>query len=105
MSDDPGGSGDESFAQRLASARTRRGLDAPAGAPPSDKGGGNSAMGVGLRMGAELVSALAVGLVIGWALDYWLHTRPIFLAIFVLLGGVAGTLNVFRTVGRAPGRN
>jgi ATP synthase protein I len=33
---------------------------------------------------------------IGWALDRWLGTRPILLAVFVLLGGAAGILNVWR---------
>ncbi len=44
----------------------------------------------------ELVSALAIGVGIGWLLDRWLGTRPIFLGIFVLLGGAAGVLNVWR---------
>jgi ATP synthase protein I len=46
----------------------------------------------------ELVSALAVAVAIGWGLDRWLHTMPLFLVIFVLLGGAAGVLNVWRGV-------
>ena len=53
-------------------------------------------MGLGLRVGTELVCAVAVGLGIGLALDHWLGTRPIFLALFVLAGGAAGVLNVWR---------
>ncbi len=53
-------------------------------------------MGTGLRAGIELVSALAVAVAIGWGLDRWLHTMPLFLIVFVLLGGVAGILNVWR---------
>jgi ATP synthase protein I len=49
-----------------------------------------------LRVGVEMVSALVVSVGIGYVLDRWLGTRPIFLAIFVLLGGVAGILNVWR---------
>jgi ATP synthase protein I len=56
-------------------------------------------MGVGLRVGVELVSALAVAVAIGWALDRWLHTRPVMLALFVLLGGAAGIANVWRLMG------
>jgi ATP synthase protein I len=86
-----------SFDDRLRAARSRQGLD---GSPPnqgrsSDPFGG-SPWGIGLRVGVELVSALAIGVGIGWLLDRWLGTRPIFLGIFVLLGGAAGVLNVWR---------
>ena len=56
-------------------------------------------MGVGLRVGIELVSALVVAVGIGWLLDRWLHTTPLFIAAFVLLGGAAGVLNVWRMMG------
>jgi len=39
-----------------------------------------------------------VAVAIGWGLDHWLHTMPAFLCIFVLLGGAAGVLNVWRVV-------
>jgi ATP synthase protein I len=84
---------DGSFEQRLASARSRQGLD------PTDQAASstaNSAWGVGARVGVELVAALAVGVAIGWGLDRWLHTLPLFLVIFVLLGGAAGIMNVWR---------
>jgi ATP synthase protein I len=54
-------------------------------------------MGIALRVGVEMVSALLVAVAIGWGLDRWLGTRPILLAVFVLLGGAAGVLNVWRT--------
>lgn len=55
-----------------------------------------SALGLALRVGVELVSALAVGLAIGWLLDAWLGTRPWLMLVFILLGGAAGILNVYR---------
>ena len=55
-----------------------------------------SALGLALRVSVELVSALAVGLVIGWLLDQWLDTRPWIMLVFLLLGGSAGILNVYR---------
>jgi ATP synthase protein I len=58
--------------------------------------GGMSPMGVGLRVGIELVSALVVAVAIGYGLDYLFGTRPILMAVFVLLGGAAGVLNVWR---------
>jgi len=92
--------GRSSFEDRLQAARRRQGLDAR---PPEQPGGPDSrspsALGIGLRVGAELVSALAVAVAIGWWLDKWLHTSPVLLALFVLLGGAAGMLNVWRLMG------
>lgn len=39
---------------------------------------------------------MAVGLGIGWLLDVWLDTRPWMMIIFIVLGGAAGVLNVYR---------
>jgi ATP synthase protein I len=61
--------------------------------------GGSSpqtAYGFAFRIGVELVVALAVGGGIGWLLDHWLGTMPLFLLVFFVLGAVAGLLNVFR---------
>jgi len=98
-----GEDGGGSFEDRLQAARRRQGLDIR----PSESSGGQdgrslSALGIGMRVGVELVSALAVAVAIGWWLDKWLHTSPVLLALFVLLGGAAGVLNVWRLMG--PGR-
>jgi len=65
------------------------------GGLPRDRPPAN-ALGLALRVGVELVSALAVGLAIGWLLDAWLETRPWLMLAFILLGGAAGILNVYR---------
>lgn len=75
-------------AEEAAAESGRRG-------PSRDKPPG-SALGLALRVGVELVSALAVGLAIGWLLDAWLGTRPWLMLVFILLGGAAGILNVYR---------
>lgn len=93
MSNSEQGPGQTSFEARLKAARSRQGLDAP---PPTKVASGTSDLGAGLRVGVELVSALVVAVAIGWGLDHWLHTLPLFLIIFVLLGGVAGVMNVWR---------
>ncbi len=49
-----------------------------------------------MRLGAELVSALAIGVGIGLLLDYWLGTKPWFMLLFFMLGSVAGFMNVYR---------
>ncbi len=103
MSDDKG-SRPTSFEDRLDQARRRQGLDASNSDPAqAGKGAaGGNAMAVGLRVGVELVSALVVAVAIGWWLDRTFHTLPVFLIVFVLLGGAAGIANVWRLLG--PGR-
>lgn len=87
------GSGDPgSLDQRLREARRRQGLDKPAGTESVPA----TAWGFGLRAGVELVSALVVAVAIGFFLDRWLGTSPWLLILFVLLGGVAGVLNIYR---------
>ncbi len=90
MSEDKGGS----FEERLRAARTKQSLDGPVA--PADTAGTASPMGLGVRVGVELVSALAVAAAIGWGLDRWLGTKPWLLGLFVLLGGAAGVANVWR---------
>lgn len=92
-------SGDPTFEERLRAARARQGLDQPAPEPGSrSEGSGATALGIGLRVGVELVSALAVAVAIGLALDRWLHVSPLFLIVFLFLGGAAGVLNVWRVM-------
>lgn len=57
-----------------------------------------SGLGFGLKVGVELVAALAVGVGIGLLLDRWLDTAPLLLVVFFFLGSAAGFLNVYRTV-------
>lgn len=89
---DPSG---ESFNRRLEAARERIEPRKPA---ERETGGTLSDLGLVVRSGTELVSALVVGVAMGWGLDHWLHTKPWFLIVFSLLGGVAGVLNVWRLV-------
>ena len=81
---------DDDFERRLKAARDR--------GTPVDRSTrlGPSAWGIGARVGVELLSALVVGLGIGWALDRWLHTTPLFLVVGVFLGGAGGIANVWR---------
>ncbi|GHE03393.1 ATP synthase protein I [Allgaiera indica] len=49
------------------------------------------------RMVTELVAGLGIGFVIGYALDAWLGTKPLFLVVFILLGFAAGVNVMLRT--------
>lgn len=55
-----------------------------------------SVLSLAFRIGVEMVSALVIGVGIGLLLDWWLGTRPWFLLVFLVLGGAAGVLNVYR---------
>jgi len=90
------GEQDRRFDDRLSAAEDRLKRPAPQTSEAETMG---SALGVGLRVGIELVAALAVAVGIGWLLDHWLHTTPVFIGVFVLLGGAAGVMNVYRVMG------
>jgi len=61
-------------------------------------------LGFAMRIGVEIVSALIVGVAIGYFLDQWLGTKPWFLLLFFVLGAAAGFMNVFRVVGGLGGQ-
>ena len=58
-----------------------------------------SAMAVGLRLSSELVAGVLAGAALGWGFDRLLSTSPWGLIVFLLLGFVAGVMNVMRTAG------
>lgn len=62
---------------------------------PSQKGSMSGA-GAALRVATDLVAALAVGGFIGYWLDEWLGTRPLFMIILFFIGFAAGFLNIYR---------
>ena len=68
----------------------------PKPAPKTGASAAGSAMSLGLRAGSEFVSAVIVGLGLGWVLDRALGTNPAFLIVFFLIGVAAGIWNVIR---------
>ncbi len=104
MSSDPRDPDDEPAALRARLDRLKGDLKSrPAPTPaPEQKherkpDAAGSAMSLGLRAGSEFVSAVIIGLGIGWVLDRALHTNPAFLIVFFLIGVAAGIWNVIRT--------
>jgi ATP synthase protein I len=61
--------------------------------------GNASGMAIGFRLSSELVAGVVVGAVIGWTFDRLLSTKPWGLIVFLLLGFVAGVVNVMRAAG------
>jgi len=58
-------------------------------------------MGIASRFATELGAALLVGGAFGWGLDwlfvhFGIHTRPLFIVVFFMLGAAAGIRNVMR---------
>ena len=54
-------------------------------------------LGFAFRLATELVAGFVVGGLIGWLLDRWFGTLPLFLLVFFGLGAAAGITNVVRT--------
>lgn len=87
----------DQLGERLRVAREHQGAHRPTGGDSDSSQANMSGLGWAFRIGVEMVSALAVGVGIGLALDWWLGTGPWFLVVFFLLGAGAAILNVFRT--------
>lgn len=57
----------------------------------------------GWRMVIELVSGLGIGFVIGYGIDYFAGTLPLFLVVFTLAGFAAGVKTMLRTAKEIQG--
>ena len=86
---------DENFKTRLKIAKDK--LERNKAKKTDDK---QSNFGQAFKMSTELVSAVAVGTIIGFILDSWFDTKPWLIIIFFFLGAVAGMLNVIRSAKR-----
>ncbi|MSP50786.1 MAG: AtpZ/AtpI family protein [Alphaproteobacteria bacterium] len=58
--------------------------------------GAHVAAGLGWRLALELAAGMAVGGLIGWFLDRWLGTVPLFTIVFVFVGVASGVRNALR---------
>jgi len=59
-----------------------------------------ASLGKALKISTELVAAVVVGSTLGYILDNWFDTKPLFTICFFLIGVVAGILNVFKSAKR-----
>jgi ATP synthase protein I len=57
-------------------------------------------LGGAFKLGTELVSAVAVGTIIGFILDSWFDTKPWLMIIFFFFGAAAGIMNVIKAANR-----
>ena len=86
--------------QRLSVIRDGRKVGADQSGSEQDNAQAKaSAMAVGLRLSSELVAGVLAGAALGWGFDRLLSTSPWGLIVFLLLGFIAGVMNVMRTAG------
>lgn len=57
----------------------------------------SSSIGAAFKLSTELVSAVAVGAIIGFILDKTFGTKPWLIIIFFFVGVVAGIVNVIKS--------
>lgn len=93
---------------RLSGALKEQNLEArerKAGAANTDFSGAETgrALSLGIRVLSEFVAGVVVGFLIGWQLDAWFSTTPLFLILFLGLGTAAGFYNVYRIAARPTG--
>ena len=61
------------------------------------KNGNSSSIGAAFKLSTELVSAVAVGTIIGFILDKTFGTKPWLIIIFFFIGVIAGIINVIKS--------
>ena len=89
--------------QRLGEGLAREGAKAPADDAGVDRATTASGYARGFRLSSELVGGVLVGAGLGWLIDRLLGISPWGFIVFLLLGFVAGVLNVMRSAGVVPG--
>ncbi len=62
-----------------------------------DKKHNSSSIGTAFKLSTELVSAVAVGTIIGFILDKTFGTKPWLILIFFFVGVIAGITNVIKS--------
>lgn len=87
---------------RLDQKRTSASAESDQGTQSADD---RSGMARGLRLSTELVAGVVVGGAIGWGIDRVLGISPWGFIVFLLLGFVAGILNVVRSAGMVAERD
>ncbi len=85
----------EELSQQIKEARAKQDQNLELKPPKIGEQKGE-ATGKALRAASDLVAALLVGGFLGYWVDKWLHTLPLFLIIFFFLGFGAGFLNIYR---------
>lgn len=57
----------------------------------------NQAMSNAYGYATELLAGFIIGAIMGWSLDKWLDTKPLFMIMFIFIGAGAGIFNVIKS--------
>ena len=87
----------DDFDARIKKLRAGARLDQPQRAERPAMGG------AGVQAGIELVAGVVGGGLIGYGLDRWFETWPLWFIVLFFLGAAAGMLNAYRHIKRASG--
>lgn len=94
------GSGDGDLDRRRRVLEASLAAKRPASAVPGSAEPAKTAgYGQALKLSSEFIAGIAVGAGLGWIIDRVAGTSPWGLIVFLLLGFVAGVLNVMRSAG------
>ena len=83
----------EELGRQIKEAQERQGQTP--GAPIQT--GETTPAGRAMRAGIDLAAALLVGGFLGYWLDKWLNTKPLFMILLFFAGFAAGFLNIYRS--------
>lgn len=81
----------EELSQKIKDAQAKEMPAATGPKSPISKESSNA-----IRMGTDFGAAIVVGVVLGYWVDRWLHTKPFGIILFMLLGFAAGFMNIYR---------
>lgn len=62
-----------------------------------EKSNHNKAVSNAYGYATELLAGFVIGAIMGWSLDSWLDTKPLFMIVFIFLGAGAGIFNVIKS--------
>ncbi|MEM8649287.1 MAG: AtpZ/AtpI family protein [Pseudomonadota bacterium] len=93
----------ERLGEKLDAMNKRLGRETKQQNLQGDAEAGKPGLGKGMQMSSEFVAAILVGLAIGFGIDWLIGTKPWMMIIFLMLGFVAGVLNVLRSAGQMSG--
>jgi ATP synthase protein I len=85
--------------KRLGEGLARQRADETSNDPGEDRAATASGYARGFRLSSELVAGVVVGAGLGWLIDRVFGIAPWGFIVFLLLGFVAGVLNVMRSAG------
>lgn len=84
------------LADELAKVKTE---DEAEAAAERNAGETRKGFAVAMKLSSEFISAIVVGAMLGYLLDHFAGTSPWGMIVLLLLGFVAGVLNVLRSAG------